>query len=254
MRAVTTRVGAILGAAIALAGIACSPAAAAPNRASSDAHCPPMIALGVDGTLKVGKETSTVHPILERLAARGARTVRIDYPGEISPLGTHTYDGSKELGVAELHRQVARAHTECPGAAVRIVGFSQGAAVAGDVLADLARAVDRPADLAGLLIADPRTSGTGAEVVVPAALPGISPTGARAGFGDVPVATVCAAGDAVCDMVDPLADPAGAAGRIEGYFALHQHYSTLVVDGVPFVDVMVALVEHPRTTEVRIVP
>ncbi len=41
---------------------------------------------------------------------------------------------------------------------MRIVGFSQGAAVAGDVLADLAHASDRPADLAGLLIADPRTT------------------------------------------------------------------------------------------------
>ncbi|QOV96998.1 hypothetical protein RCF27_13660 [Rhodococcus pyridinivorans] len=89
---------------------------------------------------------------------------------------------------------------------------------------------------------------------MPAALPGVSPSGARAGFGDVPVATLCAAGDAVCDMVDPLSDPTGAAGRIEGYCALRQHYSTPVVDGVPFVDAMVALVEHPRTTEVRIVP
>lgn len=59
----------------------------------------------------------------------------------------------------------------------RVVGISQGAAIAGDGLADLAHDVDRPSDLAGVLIADPRTPDAGAEVIAPGALPGISPTG-----------------------------------------------------------------------------
>ena len=129
-----TRFGTIAVAAVAIAGLATGPAAASPPEQGT---CPHTIVFGVDGTLKVGKPTSTVHPILEGLAERGARTVRIDYPGEISPLGSHTYDRSKEIGVRELHRQITLAHAECPGAAYRVVGFSQGAAIAGDVLADL---------------------------------------------------------------------------------------------------------------------
>ncbi|MEE2032655.1 cutinase family protein [Rhodococcus chondri] len=252
LRRAVKRAGAILGVAavVVLAGSTSVPAAASPPGPES---CPPMIVFGVDGTLKVGKPTSTVHPILAAVADRGMRTVRIGYPGEISPIGTHTYNRSKEIGVDELHRQVALAHAECPIAALRVVGFSQGAAIAGDVLAELAHDIDRPDDLAGLLIADPRTPDTGAEVVAPGALAGISLTGARDGFGTVPVATVCAVGDAVCDMVDPRSDPLEAARRIEGYFAVHQRYSELTVDGRSFVDAMVDLVEHPRTTSVRLV-
>ncbi|MBH0120776.1 PE-PPE domain-containing protein [Rhodococcus sp. CX] len=244
-----TRFGTIAVAAVAIAGLATGPAGASPPEQDT---CPHTIVFGVGGTLEVGKPTSTVHPILEGLAERGARTVRIDYPGEISPLGSHTYDRSKEIGVRELHRQIILAHAECPGAAYRVVGFSQGAAIAGDVLADLAQDLDRPSDLAGVVIADPRTPGTGAEVVAPCALPGISFTGARAGFGTVPVATVCALGDAVCDMVDPRADSREAARRIERYFAIHQHYVELTVGDRPFVDAMIDLVEHPRTAVVRI--
>lgn len=249
VRSTALQISTIIGLIAMATGVTTTPAAASPPQRET---CAATIVVGVDGTLKVGKPTSTVHPILEALAERGAQTSRIDYPGEISPLGTHTYDRSKEIGIDELREQIARAHAACPDAAVRVVGFSQGAAIAGDVLAELARDPDRPQDLAGLLIADPRTPGTGAEVVTPGALPGASMTGERPGFGTVPVPTVCAVGDAVCDMVDPRTDPAQAAHRIAGYFEVHQHYGTLTVDGRPFVEAMVDLVEHPRATTIRI--
>ncbi|MGC4962201.1 PE-PPE domain-containing protein [Gordonia sp. DT101] len=83
--------------------------------------------------------------------------------------------------------------------------------------------------ISGELYSDPRRDGTlggeGIELALIGVIPGLTMTGPRdGGFGTIPVTTVCAAGDPICDLPDPLHDPIGAIDGLVGYFTKHNYY------------------------------
>src|SRR5699024_498874 len=135
-----------------------------------------------------------------------------------------------DVAVTEIQRYRA----DCPEAPIEVVGWSQGARIAGDVLSDIGN--DRVEgvgsdNISGVLYSDPRQAGTvtgrGIELSMIGVLPGLTMTGARdGGFGDVAgnVTSVCAQRDGVCDLPDPLHDPIGVLDGLIGYVTRHTVY------------------------------
>lgn len=155
------------------------------------------------------------------------------YPTALWPIGAFSYDEDVKLGHAAAVEQVREYRARCgEDKEIVIVGFSQGARVAGDVLSDIGNGrIDgiEADNIRGELYADPRRDGSvldrGIELSLVGIIPGIVMAGPRdGGFGSVPVVTVCVRGDGVCDMPDPLRDPIGALDTLLGYFVKHGFY------------------------------
>lgn len=197
---------------------------------------------------------------------------KVDYPTTLWPMGATGYDEDVSLGKTATANAIADYQSECPGKPVVVVGYSQGARVAGDVLSDIGNGkhVDKDgtpnengayreitvdgkpqivqiyeadsdgnvvvdADgkpvptMTGELYSDPRQNGDktgrGIEQSLIGVIPGLTMTGPRGGgFGDIPVTSVCAEGDPICDLPDPLYDPIGALDGLVGYFTKHGYY------------------------------
>lgn len=231
-----------------------APAAASAQPAPEN-DCARELVLGVDGTLALNSPFSSAYSITSRYRDRPGVEVRhIQYPAEIRPIGAHTYDESKAIGIRELRRVVDEQTARCPDTLIKVIGFSQGAAIAGDYLAEVGRGEHGSPRIQGLLAADPRTPDTGFEVQVHGAIEGLGVTftGERGGFGDVPVTTICANRDGVCDMVPLDSPPALLADRFFGYLTKHTGYERITVDGRPFVDVAVDLLDNPTGGVLRI--
>ncbi|WP_238422118.1 PE-PPE domain-containing protein [Gordonia sp. 'Campus'] len=146
------------------------------------------------------------------------RVVHADYPTTIWPLGAAGYDDSTAQGIASTARAISAYQADCGGKPVVVAGYSQGARVAGDVLADIGtstpvdaagnetadgafRLVDvagtpgDPSDdvlvsiehLSGELYADPRQAGDktgrGIELSLIGIIPGLTMSGPRSGTG-----------------------------------------------------------------------
>jgi hypothetical protein len=165
----------------------------------------------------------------DRYAAQGYVVDHVAYPATFWPLGAQSYDANIEAGGAELERTVVEYQAACADKPVVIVGYSQGARIAGDVLADIGSNGIDPSRVSGELYSDPRRSGdgrgAGAEVNFAGAYPGVILDGEREGnaFG-VPVYSVCIEGDPVCDLPDLLHDPIGAIDALIGFFTKHATY------------------------------
>ena len=116
-----------------------------------------------------------------------------------------------------------------PNSELVVLGYSQGAAVAGDVLAEIAHDGSVPPDrIRGVLYADPRDE-NGVESQFPGQVaPGITLTGGRHDFGDIRVDRVCLAGDAVCDARTPEDSEHWLIEDLAGYLLLHTEYPDYV--------------------------
>ncbi|MBA4022063.1 MAG: hypothetical protein C0482_06830 [Gordonia sp.] len=163
----------------------------------------------------------------------------VEYPGVLWPLGATSYDQSVDEGIANLETAVAAYHAACPERPVVIVGYSQGARIAGDVLSEIGRgqsSVDiDPAPVSGELYSDPRRTGDaqgrGIELILPGVLPGITMNGPREGFGGASVTQFCVEGDPICDLQDPLHYPFRAIDGLLGYFVKHVTYDDDIENG-----------------------
>ncbi|MEO9328297.1 cutinase family protein [Gordonia aurantiaca] len=188
----------------------------------------------------------------KRYEDQGYVYVNTEYPTTLWPLGATGYDQSTRLGYESAAREIASYQAQCGDKPVVVVGYSQGARIAGDVLADIGNhkkfdvngTPDDPDDdveinpdsIYGELYSDPRRAGDrtgrGIELSLIGVIPGLTMTGPRGssstdpGFGDVSsrVVSVCIEGDAICDLPDPLYDPIGAIDGIVGYFTKHFLY------------------------------
>lgn len=170
---------------------------------------------------------------------------RAQYPTTLWPLGAVGYDDDVERGKAAAAAQIVQYQTDCRGSPIVVVGYSQGARVAGDVLSDIGTAAEidgrrtitiegdeyviDPDRISGELYSDPRQdgdiTGRGIELSMIGVLPGLTMTGPReGGFGDVPVTEICAERDLICDMPDPLHDPIGTLDALWGYVVKHGLY------------------------------
>lgn len=135
----------------------------------------------------------------------GDTVTYVRYPATVLwPSYNHSVDAGKQA--------LREALIDAPEGTV-VVGYSQGARIAGDVLAE-----PETVGVTGVLYSDPRQTGAGIETQLPFNLPGATMTGERDPFA-VPVETHCIPTDGVCDWNnrDPL-------GSIIGYLNHHQTY------------------------------
>ncbi|EGD54092.1 cutinase family protein [Gordonia neofelifaecis] len=142
-----------------------------------------------------------------------------------------TYNDSRAQGTRRANAKLQKTHEHCPLTRYVLMGFSQGAVIAGDIAGDIGNgrgpipAADQDLVLGVGLIADgrrqpggqhdvpPSPPGVGAEVALGgfgSLVPGIEMSGARSGgFGDLTDRTysICAPGDLICDsptVTNPL--------------------------------------------------
>ncbi|MCZ0912391.1 PE-PPE domain-containing protein [Gordonia amicalis] len=199
-------------------------------------------------------------PESEYAGDNGYTIIYADYPTTLWPLGATGYDSSVAQGNAATKSAIAGYQTRCSGKPVVVAGYSQGARVAGDVLADIGSgpvevvATDENGDplldedgnpitvvidpdgISGELYSDPRQAGDktgrGIELSLIGVIPGLTMSGPRgttgtdAGFGELEgrVVSVCIEGDPICDLPDPIYDPIGAIDGLLGYQAKHFLY------------------------------
>ncbi|MDH6282825.1 PE-PPE domain-containing protein [Prescottella agglutinans] len=184
--------------------------------------CPSTIVIAVGGTSD--PDARGMWPALDRYRRDGADVRVIDYPASIWPVGRHLFDYSKAVGTSATADAIRAAHQQCPGSQIVATGYSLGATIAGDALAQIAADGSVPADkVRGRLYADSRQAG-GVETVLPTLIPGLTMTGERGGFGAIPVEQVCIQGDGICDMPQPLQNPVGFVDSIAGYLTKHGGY------------------------------
>jgi pimeloyl-ACP methyl ester carboxylesterase len=213
-------------------------------------RCPEVQVVGVRGQSQsldrhrgLGTEVDGIVTALERRLDRdGVDRVAVAAVRHRSrdAADLSTYDADVAQGRRLLARLLDREVGRCPGARVVVVGFSQGAQIAQETLADrpgLARGVDALA-LVGSPRHDPGSRFTHLDLPGPTAmLPGSVGAGPDLGALDARTVDACLARDVVCDA-DGGAD-----------YTVHKHgYEDVAVGGqvADAIDrVLVARSEHP---------
>ncbi|MFF3568193.1 cutinase family protein [Nocardia jiangxiensis] len=242
---------------------------------SQSASCPDVQLLAIPGTWESSSNDdphnptanpaslmlNVTKPVQQQFAGSRLDVYTVPYVAQFSnpiafpPDGQASYNVSRSEGTSRAVAELTTMYQKCPLTTYVIAGFSQGAVIAGDIAADIG--ADKgpvPADqvLGVMLIADgrrepgpgqaievgPVPTGVGAEVTLKGlSVPGISMTGARAGFGKVAdrTYTICAKGDLICDAPNQALTPANmipsaltlvrAAGN-----PIHSLYNSFVVD------------------------
>lgn len=200
------------------------------------ASCPDVEVIAVPGTWESSSTDDPIHPkanpqslllgitkqLQQQFAPARAEVYTVPYvaqfsnPIAIPPDGQQSYNNSRTEGMQRTTEKLADTAQKCPLTSYVLIGFSQGAVIMGDVVADIGanKGPVRPDRVLGVtLIADGRrqleqgrpvgvpTPGTGAEIALGGLqVPGITMTGPRVGFGVLndKVNTICAPGDLIC--------------------------------------------------------
>ncbi|MEE3852234.1 cutinase family protein [Gordonia sp. LSe1-13] len=237
---------------------------------AQSADCPDVLTLVIPGTWESAADddpyTPTANP--QSLMLRVSGAIADQYPQSRTSVYTvpyvaqfrnptnlgdrqRDYDFSRSQGYKRAAGKMIQTNRDCPLTRYVIMGFSQGAVIAGDLASNIGngRGVLDPADqdlvLGVGLIADgrrqpgeqndigPSPSGVGAEVALAGMgrlVPGITMTGPRdGGFGELRdrVQSICAAGDLICDsptVTNPIRAVSQLAGAINN--PVHAMYAT----------------------------
>ncbi len=242
-----------------------------PRPAFQDASCPDVALIAIPGTWEssptddprnpgqfpIALLLNVTRPLAEQFAPARLDVYTVPYTAQFSnPLTGDkqiSYNDSRAEGTAAAVRAITEMNDRCPLSSFVLVGFSQGAVIAGDIVSDIGNGrgpIDEDLVLGATLIADgrrqpgigqdvgPSPPGHGAEITlreVPtlSAL-GLTMTGERpGGFGALSNRTyqICAAGDLICaapqsafnitNLPRPLDVLAGGAGQ-----PVHAFYNT----------------------------
>lgn len=231
---------------IAEPGAAVPPTSSVPTRprkprpAYQDASCPDVQLVSVPGTWESSLTDDPLNPtefprallltvtrpIAEQFDANRVQTYTVPYTAQFhNPLSADkqmSYNDSRAEGTRATVKALTEMNDRCPLTSYVLIGFSQGAVIAGDVASDIGNGrgpVDEDLVLGVTLIADGRRQvGPGSGVDVPPTPPGqgaevtlhelpilsgmgLTMTGARdGGFGDLAPRTneICARGDLIC--------------------------------------------------------
>jgi hypothetical protein len=251
-----------------------------PRPEFQDASCPDVQLVSVPGTWESSPQMDPVNPTQFPIALllnvtnpiRGAfddarlavwsTPYTAQFHNPFSADGQMSYNDSRAEGMKRTVDFMAEVNNRCPLTSYVLVGFSQGAVIAGDIASDIGNGrgpVDQDLVLGVTLIADgrrqegvgrevgPNPPGHGAEITL-AEVPmlatmGLAMTGPRpGGFGALNdrVNEICAAGDLICaapseafsiiNLPQTLDTLIGAAGR-----PVHALYNTpdfWVLDGL----------------------
>lgn len=170
----------------------------------------------------------------------------------INALGEMSYDDSRTEGYDRLSAELTATHSECPGTRFVIVGFSQGAVLAGDLVTEIGNgagpvpaasvagvsliADGRREDGRGTLVGSPAVQGIGAEIalssvnlLVQPIVPGASMRGPRArDFGALQdrVNQFCDPADLVCSAPRDIGNAVQRARDLVAANGIHAHYAT----------------------------
>lgn len=252
-----------------------------PRPASQDGSCPDVQLVAVPGTWESSPTDDPLNPtqfpnallrkvtgpISEQFPSSRVQTYTVPYTAQFhNPLSGDTqmsYNNSRAEGTRATVQALTEMTGKCPLTSYVLVGFSQGAVIAGDIASDIGNGrgpVDDDLVLGVTLIADgrrqpgvgndigPNPPGQGAEVTLQE-VPmlsglGLTMTGARpGGFGALNDKTneICAPGDLICaapeeafsvaNLPTTLNTLAGGAGQpVHALYATTQCWS---VDGEP---------------------
>src|SRR6201996_1501774 len=242
-----------------------------PRPASQDSSCPDVQLIAIPGTWESSLQDDPLNPvqfpkalllnvtrpIREQFNSSRVETYTVPYTAQFhNPLSGDTqisYDQSRAEGTRAAVKAMTDMNVKCPLTGYVLVGFSQGAIIAGDIASDVGNGrgpVDDDLVLGVTLIADgrrqqgvgqdigPNPPGEGAEVTlqeVPVLSGlGLTMTGPRpGGFGTLNGKTneICAAGDLICaapneafsvaNLPNTLNTLAGGAGQ-----PVHAMYAT----------------------------
>jgi len=255
-----------------------------PRPASQDASCPDVQLVDVPGTWESSPQDDPFNPvqfpdallrratgaISEQFPSSRVQTYTVAYTAQFhNPLSGDTqmsYNDSRTEGTRATVQALTDMNNKCPLTSYVLMGFSQGAVIAGDIASDIGNGrgpVDDDLVLGVMLIADgrrqpgvgndigPNPPGQGAEVTLQE-VPmlsglGLTMTGARpGGFGALNGNSneICAPGDLICaapdeafsvaNLPNTLNTLAGGAGQpIHAMYATTQFWSA---DGVPATD------------------
>jgi hypothetical protein len=219
-----------------------------PRPASQDASCPDVQLISVPGTWESSPQDdplaptanpralllTVTGPISQQFPGSRVQTYTVPYTAQFhNPMSTDgqmSYNDSRAEGTRGMVQAMTDMTNKCPLTSYVVIGFSQGAVIAGDVASDIGNGrgpVDDDLVLGVTLIADgrrqqgvgneipPDPPGEGAEVTlhevpVLAGL-GLTMTGARpGGFGALNDRTneICAEGDLICAAPKEAFSPA----------------------------------------------
>ena len=242
-----------------------------PRPAFQSASCPDVELIAVPGTWESSPQENPLNPldfpqalllnitrpISEQFPASRVQTYTVPYTAQFrNPLGGDdqmTYNASRAEGTRATVKAMTDMTDKCPLTSYVLIGFSQGAVIAGDVASDIGNGrgpVDADLVLGVTLIADgrrqqgvgqeigPNPPGQGAEITlqeVPVLSElGLTMTGERpGGFGTLSDRTneICAPGDLICaapqqafsvaNLPHTLDTLAGGAGQ-----PVHADYAT----------------------------
>ena len=250
-----------------------------PRPESQDASCPDVQVLSIPGTWESSPQLDPVNPVQfpialllnvtnplrEAFGPDRLAEYTVPYTAQFhNPFAADkqmSYNDSRKEGTVAAVRAITEINDRCPLTSFVIVGFSQGAVIAGDIASDIGNGrgpIDPDLVLGVTLIADgrrevgvgkdvgPNPPGQGAEITlheVPTLSElGLSMTGPRpGGFGALNdrVNQICGAGDLICaapegafsifNLPATLETLSGAAGQ-----PVHALYNTpqfWVLDG-----------------------
>ncbi len=209
-----------------------------PRPASQDASCPDVNLISVPGTWESSPQDNPLNPsqfpmalllnvtrpIADQFPSSRVEVYTVPYTAQFSnPLANDNqmkYDQSRAEGTKATIKALNDMTAKCPLTSYVLIGFSQGAVIAGDVASDIGNGrgpVDQDLVLGVTLIADGRRQqgvgqevgndppGQGAEITlneVPVLSElGLTMTGKRpGGFGEVNDRTneICGQGDLIC--------------------------------------------------------
>jgi Cutinase len=255
-----------------------------PRPGSQDASCPDVLLINIPGTWESASGDNPVNPMQfpnallhnvtatlgQQFPSSRLQTYTTPYTAQFhNPLTNDTqmsYNDSRAEGTRATVQEMTDMNTKCPLTSYVLIGFSQGAVIAGDIASDVGNGrgpVDDDLVLGVTMIADgrrqqdvgneigPNPPGEGAEITlheVPilAGL-GLTMTGARPdGFGTLNGKSneICAPGDLICaapaeafsvtNLSNTLNTLAGNAGQpVHAMYATPQFWN---VDGAPATD------------------
>lgn len=219
-----------------------------PGTAESRADDDPMAPTANPNSLLLG----VTGPLSESYPSDKVKVWTTPYPAQIKMHQAPdqlTYDDSQAVGRDVTSKEMAELHGQCPMTDFVLMGFSQGAAIAGDVAEQIGAAnVPVPAErVVGVaLLGDPRRdpnqginenvdlAGVGIELslqpvapIVGTIVPGATMRGSRAGFGPLNdrVHNVCVPGDTFCDVPPAVPDAIARAGEMFAMAGAHTTYA-----------------------------
>ncbi|WP_127781685.1 cutinase family protein [Rhodococcus sp. X156] len=222
-----------------------------PATSVKPAGCPDVQVVFVPGTYETnpganpgapaGLLAAVANPLTARFGGDAGRVSTYFVPYLAQFNNPTPYLASEQDGVRAARAAIAETTKRCATTKFALVGFSQGAAVAGDLAAEIGQggAVIPPEKLIGVgLVSDPNRNGAADRLIGPA-VAGAGLGGPRPkGFGAVGdrVVTFCAPGDLICatpPSATNLANLPATLALVGQYMQsnVHSSYATYKVEG-----------------------